>query len=119
MKIAWFGARGRFSVRNRPRHPLQGDMQAGVDPDVALIDASRRGDRTAFAQIIERYHRAVYAVAFSGVRDRALTDDITQDTFVTAWRRLDDLRDASRLPAWLCGIARNLARGARKRMRRE
>lgn len=94
-------------------------MQAGADLDAALIDASRSGDRTAFAQIIERYHRAVYAVSFSSVRDRALADDITQDTFVTAWRRLDDLRDSSRLPAWLCGIARNLGRDARKRLRRE
>ena len=94
-------------------------MQAGADLDAALIDASRNGDRTAFAQIIERYHRAVYAVSFSSVRDRTLADDITQDTFVTAWRRFDDLRDATKLPAWLCGIARNLGRDARKRMRRE
>ena len=94
-------------------------MQSGADLDAALIDACRSGDRTAFAQIIERYHRAVYAVAFSNARDRALADDITQDTFVTAWRRLDELRDKSRLPAWLCGIARNLARDARKRRWRE
>jgi RNA polymerase sigma-70 factor (ECF subfamily) len=88
-------------------------------PDAALIDASRNGDRAAFAVIVERYQRAVYAVSFARVRDRALSDDITQDTFVTAWRRLGDLRDAGRLPAWLCGIARNLARDARKRQRRE
>ncbi|MBA3500306.1 MAG: RNA polymerase sigma factor, partial [Deltaproteobacteria bacterium] len=94
-------------------------MQAGADLDAALIDASRNGDRTAFAQIIERYHRAVYAVSFSSVRDRTLADDITQDTFVTAWRRFADLRDATKLPAWLCGIARNLGRDARKRIRRE
>src|SRR5262245_53890653 len=90
-------------------------MQAGADRDV--IEASRRGDRAAFATIIERYQRAVYAVAFSGTRDRALADDLTQDTFVIAWRTLGELRDAARLPAWLCGIARNLARDARKRWR--
>jgi RNA polymerase sigma factor (sigma-70 family) len=94
-------------------------MQAGAEPDVALIDASCRGDRTAFARIVERYQRTVYAVAFSKVRDRVLTDDITQDTFVTAWSQLSDLRDATRLPAWLCGIARNLARDACKRRRRD
>ena len=90
-------------------------MQAGADRE--LIEASRRGDRTAFASIIERYQRAVYAVAFSRTRDRALADDVTQDAFVIAWRRLDELRDVDRLPAWLCGIARNLARDARKRDR--
>src|SRR5258706_2792794 len=90
-------------------------MQAAEDRE--LIEASRRDDRTAFATIIERYQRAVYAVAFSGTRDRALADDLTQDTFVIAWRRLGELRDADRLPAWLCGISRNLARDARKRRR--
>jgi RNA polymerase sigma factor (sigma-70 family) len=44
---------------------------------------------------------------------------VTQDAFVTAWRRLADLRDPERLPAWLCGIARNVARDARKRRRGE
>jgi DNA-directed RNA polymerase specialized sigma24 family protein len=63
-----------------------------VVADVTLIEASRRGDRDGFAQIIERYQRAVYAVAFSGVRDRALADDVAQDTFVIAWRQLDQLR---------------------------
>ena len=92
-------------------------MQARADRD--LIEASCRGDRAAFAEIIERYQRPVYAVAFSGVRDRALADDIAQDAFLIAWRRLDELRDMRRLPAWLCGIARNLARDARKRLRRE
>jgi RNA polymerase sigma factor (sigma-70 family) len=92
-------------------------MQAGADRE--LIEASRRGDRPAFATIIERYQRAVYAVAYSGTRDRALADDLTQDAFVIAWRRLAELRDSERLPAWLCGIARNLARDARKRRRDE
>src|SRR5689334_11972680 len=94
-------------------------MQAGAEPDAALIDASRRGDRTAFAELVERYQREVYAVAFSSVRDRALSDDLTQDAFVAAWRELAKLRDVARLPAWLCGIARNLARDACKRRRRE
>jgi RNA polymerase sigma factor (sigma-70 family) len=94
-------------------------MQAGAELDDALIRASRSGDRDAFAQIIERYQRAVYAVAFSGTRDRALADDVTQDAFVIAWRRLAELRDTERLAAWLCGIARNVARDARRRHRRE
>src|SRR5688500_10059250 len=92
-------------------------MQVGAD--TTLVEASRRGDASAFARIIERYQRAVYAVAYSGVRDRALADDVTQDTFVVAWRRLGELRDEQRIAAWLCGIARNRARDARKRMHRE
>lgn len=94
-------------------------MQVDGESNEALILASRQGDRQAFARIIERYQRAVYAVAYSGMRDRARADDVTQDTFVLAWRRLDELRDPGRLAPWLCGIARNLARDERKRHRRE
>jgi RNA polymerase sigma factor (sigma-70 family) len=94
-------------------------MQAGAEPDAALIDASRRGDRAAFGQLVERYQRAVHAVVFSHVRDRALSDDLTQEAFIAAWRGLAELRDVARLPAWLCSIARNLARDACRRRRRE
>jgi RNA polymerase sigma factor (sigma-70 family) len=92
-------------------------MQAGAETQ--LVEASRRGETAAFAKIIERHQRAVYAVAFSGVRDRALADDVTQETFVIAWRQLGELRDPSRLIPWLCGIARNVARDTRKRRQRE
>ena len=76
--------------------------------DIELIAASRRGDASAFGQIVERYQRAVCAVSYSGTGDRALSEDVAQDTFVTAWRQLAALREIERLPAWLCGIARNL-----------
>lgn len=65
------------------------------------------------------YQRAVGAVSYSGTHDRTLGEDVTQDTFVTAWRQLPALRDDDRLPAWLCGIARNLARTARRKRSRE
>ena len=87
--------------------------------DDELVAASRRGERAAFGALIERHLDAVWAVSFSRTRDRALSDDVAQDTFVAAWAQLDRLREASRLRAWLCGIARNLARKARRRAGRE
>lgn len=87
--------------------------------DAELVAASRGGDAAAFGRIVERYQRAVHAVSYSGTRDRALSDDVAQDTFVTAWRQLVALREIERLPAWLCGIARNLARAAQRRRGRE
>ena len=57
------------------------DVELSVGNRAQRADGSHlRDDRDAFAQIIERYQRVVYAVAFSGVRDRALSDDVTQDT---------------------------------------
>lgn len=94
-------------------------MQAEPAPDTTLVEAGRRGDHAAFAQIVERYQSAVYAVSYASTRNRALADDVAQETFVAAWRSLRELRDGTRLSAWLCGIARNRARDALKRQRRE
>jgi RNA polymerase sigma factor (sigma-70 family) len=87
--------------------------------DAWLIEASRRGERAAFGQLVERYQRAVTAVSLSATGSSALSDDVAQDTFVTAWHRLGSLRDPSRLGPWLCGIARHLGRKARRRRARE
>jgi RNA polymerase sigma factor (sigma-70 family) len=87
--------------------------------DAELIAASRRGDAVAFGRLVERHQRAVLAVSHSGTRDVALGEDVAQDTFVIAWRELGRLRDAARLRPWLCGIARNLARKARRARARD
>lgn len=87
--------------------------------DDELVAASRRGERRAFGELVERHLDAVWAVSFSRTRDRALSDDVAQDTFVQAWSRLDKLRETSRLRAWLCGIARKLAGKASRRAGRE
>ncbi|MGH9884049.1 MAG: sigma-70 family RNA polymerase sigma factor [bacterium] len=87
--------------------------------DAELLEASRRGEREAFGALIERYQGVVSAVSYSRTGDRALSEDVAQDTFIAAWRQLDRLREPGRLRAWLCGIARNLARKARHRSRRE
>jgi RNA polymerase sigma factor (sigma-70 family) len=87
--------------------------------DAELLEASRRGEHDAFAALIERYQGVVSAVSYSRTGDRALSEDIAQDTFIAAWRQLGQLREPSRLRSWLCGIARNLARKARRRSARE
>jgi RNA polymerase sigma factor (sigma-70 family) len=70
-----------------------------------------------FAKIVRRHQAGVCAVAYGVTGDRALSEDIAQDTFVAAWRGARALRDPSRLRGWLHGIARNLARKARRRRR--
>lgn len=87
--------------------------------DAELLEASRRGERHAFGALVERYQRMVSAVSYSRTRDQALSEDVAQDTFIAAWRQLDQLREPARLRPWLCGIARNLASKARRRTDRE
>ena len=94
-------------------------MGRATASDAELVEASRRGERAAFGELVARYQRVVCAVGYSGTSDGSLGEDVAQDTFVTAFHQLDQLRDVSRVREWLCGIARNLARKARRVRARE
>lgn len=91
---------------------------AAIASDAELIDASRRGEHAAFGHLVERYQSLVWAVSFTATGDRALSEDVAQETFLVAWRQLGNLSESSRLRPWLCGIARNLGRMARRDRRR-
>src|SRR5215510_11998356 len=96
-----------------------GDMGHIAKTDAELVEASRRGEREAFGHLVSRYQDVVCAVSYSSTGNWALSEDVAQETFIAAWRQLGQLRETGRLRAWLCGIARNLARKARLRRERE
>ena len=76
--------------------------------DAALVGAAREGDRAAFGQLYERYARVVHGVLLSRVPPNDV-EDLVQDVFLNAWRRLRTLRDDRAFGAWLAAIARNRA----------
>lgn len=87
--------------------------------DAELIVACRAGDTQAFATLVERHQTMACAVTYSATGDRALSEDLAQDAFILAWRRLGQLDDPDRFRPWLCGVARNLARNAKRKRRHE
>lgn len=87
--------------------------------DGELVEASLSGKHEAFGQLVARYQDLVCAVSYSSTGDHVLSEDVAQETFIAAWRQLAGLREPGRLRPWLCGIARNLARKARKARRRD
>ncbi len=76
------------------------------------IDRSRRGDRDAFACLVQQYQGMVSGVALSRTGDIHQSEDLAQETFLLAWQKLAELEDAAKFPGWICSIARNLARNA-------
>jgi len=86
---------------------------------IQIVERCRRGDSEAFAELVAAHQDAVYAVAFCNTGDPGLSEDITQETFLQAWRSLHSLRDARRVRAWLCGVARNLSRNSQRKRSRE
>ena len=88
-----------------------------LDTDADLVERSLDRDRSAFEQIVSRYQTLVCSIALAAVGDVTQSEDIAQETFLTAWRRLSDLREPAKLRPWLCGIARNLAANSLRRRR--
>lgn len=76
--------------------------------DDALVSAARRGDRAAFGLLYQRYARVVHGILLCRVPPREV-DDLVQEVFLLALRKLDSLRDLSRFAAWLSTITRNRA----------
>lgn len=74
--------------------------------DAALVIASLGGDRDAFGQIVARYQNLLCSLAYSAVGDLKHSEDIAQEAFIEAWKKLDTLNDPEKLKSWLCGILR-------------
>jgi len=77
--------------------------------DRELLDRTSRGDSSAFGQLVARHQALVCAVAYSIVGNVARSEDVAQDAFVAAWKKLGQLHDLAKFKSWLCGITRNLA----------
>src|SRR4051794_31883016 len=88
-------------------------------PDAELVLAARRGEKRAFVEIVARHQAMVCGVCFAILNDFGESEDAAQEAFLTAWRKLQALRDPERLRAWLAQIARNAALGQLRRQRSE
>lgn len=63
-----------------------------MDPDVELIRRSIARDERAFGELFDRHSTALYRYAYSLTHDVTEAQELVQETFVTAWRRLADIR---------------------------
>ena len=80
--------------------------------DAELVSQSRAGNRDAFGQIVARYQTLICSLTYNTTGSLSQSQDVAQETFVTAWKQIRNLREPNRLRSWLCGIARNLSHNA-------
>jgi RNA polymerase sigma-70 factor, ECF subfamily len=88
-----------------------------IPTDSQLIERARRGEGEAFDALMRRHMRAAYAVALAQTGDRDDAEDVCQDAFVTALRRLDEVRRPEAFVGWLLQIVRNRAHNLRRHQR--
>lgn len=74
-----------------------------------IVLAAQRGDRQAFGRLIERYQRAVYLTAYRRLRNHAEAQELCQDVFVQAMRKIGQLNDVRCFGSWLRSITGRMA----------
>lgn len=76
-------------------------------PDENLVDASRAGDRDAYAALAQRYYERVFVVCLGMLGSVHDAEDITQEALLRGLLRIGTLRDPSQFGPWIVSIASN------------
>ncbi|NQY13544.1 MAG: sigma-70 family RNA polymerase sigma factor [Henriciella sp.] len=74
------------------------------------ITRAASGDRAAQAALVNRNMPIVFRVAYRMLQDRAEAEDVTQETFLRAWKALPDWQPKAKFSTWACTVALNLCR---------
>jgi len=85
--------------------------------EAELLARCRDGDQLAFRRLLELHHQQVYRTAYALVADADEAADITQETFLKAWRALPGFRGDAAFGTWLTRLALNTAHDQLRRRR--
>lgn len=88
--------------------------QSAEVTDLELVRLAQAGDAGAFGELVERNRRAVFRAALAAVGSATEADDVAQEAFVTAWRKLSGFRGESQFRTWLLSITWRKAIDRRK-----
>ena len=87
--------------------------------DEQLIERSRRGDREAFEELVRQSARLVFARACLETGNGHRAEDLTQETFLIAWRSVGQVRDAKSFRPWLLSVLHSVLVDAARREGRQ
>jgi len=85
----------------------------------ADLEQQGLGDREAFGRIVERYQSLICSLAYSATGSLSRSEDLAQETFLIAWKKLWQLREPDKLKSWLCIIARSVISSTARRESRQ
>jgi RNA polymerase sigma-70 factor (ECF subfamily) len=87
--------------------------------DRQLVGAAVDGNAEAYSALVRRHGKRVYAICLGMLGNVPDSEDMAQETFVTAMTRLHTLKDAAKFGGWIAQIARNLCRDLRRNRARQ
>ncbi len=86
--------------------------------ETQIIELCKRGDRSAFNELVRRHHRKIFNLCFRILGNRHEAEDVAQDVFVTAFRAIRSFRGDSALSTWLHRVAVNNCKNRLKYLKR-
>ena len=84
---------------------------------VSLVNQARDGNRSAFAQLTDRFHQDIFRMVFYRIRSQEDAEDIVQDVILKAFRKISTLKDAAKFRGWLFSITLNRIRDFQRKKR--
>lgn len=94
-------------------------IQNQTDAADDLIARAQSGDDEAFGLIFERHSRFIYKFIYAMLGESGAAEELTQETFLGAFKSVHSLRGEAKLQTWLCGIAKNIVYKSLRSTRRE
>jgi len=88
---------------------IQTNVTGDTSEELALVQADKGGDITAFEQLIKKYDRNVFRIAQHITQNREDAEDVVQDAFLKAYQNLKQFQGNSKFYTWLVRIAVNEA----------
>ncbi len=79
------------------------------ETDETLVLLTLAGNQNAYEHLVKRYQKAVVASAIGITKNQFMAEDAAQDAFVTAWMKLNVLKEPEKYGSWVCRIAKNCA----------
>jgi RNA polymerase sigma-70 factor, ECF subfamily len=83
-------------------------MPVPTDPDAALMLRVKRGDRAAFAELVDKYKQPLLNFIHRTLRDEAEAEDVAQTVFLQVYKSAKRYKRTAKFSTWLFTIARNL-----------
>src|SRR5436853_6453462 len=88
---------------------IQTNVTGDTSEELALVQAAKGGDITAFEKLLKKYDRNVFRIALHITQNREDAEDVVQDAFLKAYQKLDQFQGNSKFYTWVVRIAVNEA----------
>jgi len=82
-----------------------------------LVEQAKAGNRSAFAQLADRFHQDIFRMVYYRIRSRTDAEDITQDVFLKVFQKISGIKETAKFRGWIFSITLNRIRDFQRKKR--